>query len=252
METQIAKENTQLIEERKAVLAVRMNAREDLNDNDKQNMVIRAAQQGADLIELKSLCAHGEWLGWLKANCPRSVRNAQKYMQLANQYPELLNSNAPAPAYFKTIQHCFELINATDNVKNEIINRIDNGENVTINDIREAKKKDELLKELAASINDTFNKYKQSILITCKNIALMGNDLKHFQIGNELKLDGIKMTKEEAIFYIDIANQHPELLNEFFLMTDDNFEWLEKIAIDIGLLKNNEFTHAFKILANND
>ncbi|HEV2210837.1 MAG TPA: hypothetical protein VG167_18850 [Verrucomicrobiae bacterium] len=46
--------------------------------------------QGQDLIEAKARCAHGLWLPWLRANCPKvSDRSAQRYMALAARAPEL-------------------------------------------------------------------------------------------------------------------------------------------------------------------
>jgi len=40
--------------------------------------------QGQDLIEMKARCAHGNWINWLRVNCPTlSERRAQRYMALA-------------------------------------------------------------------------------------------------------------------------------------------------------------------------
>lgn len=56
-----------------------------------------AAQQALDhahaagllLIEAKSLCKHGEWEGWLKANFEGSTRTARAYIQVANHWPAI-------------------------------------------------------------------------------------------------------------------------------------------------------------------
>jgi hypothetical protein len=42
-----------------------------------------AIAAGLLLIEARELIAHGEWLEWLRANCPLSPRQAQTYMRLA-------------------------------------------------------------------------------------------------------------------------------------------------------------------------
>lgn len=44
--------------------------------------------QGEDLIKVKALCPHGNWLPWLRVNCPKlSERRAQRYMALARKAP---------------------------------------------------------------------------------------------------------------------------------------------------------------------
>lgn len=48
--------------------------------------VRRARRAGELLLEAKERCEHGEWLPWLKANCPRvSERTAQAYMRVARK-----------------------------------------------------------------------------------------------------------------------------------------------------------------------
>lgn len=48
--------------------------------------VPRARRAGELLIQAKERCEHGEWLPWLKANCPNiSERTAQAYMRVARK-----------------------------------------------------------------------------------------------------------------------------------------------------------------------
>jgi hypothetical protein len=48
--------------------------------------VRRARRAGELLLQAKEQCEHGEWLPWLKANCPRvSERTAQAYMRVARK-----------------------------------------------------------------------------------------------------------------------------------------------------------------------
>jgi len=53
---------------------------------------------GQLLIEAKAQVQHGEWLPWLEANCELSARQAQKYMRLASEGPDLLAANTPSKA----------------------------------------------------------------------------------------------------------------------------------------------------------
>lgn len=43
----------------------------------------RATDAGKALIEAKALCAHGEWLPWLRDNCALAERTAQLYMKVS-------------------------------------------------------------------------------------------------------------------------------------------------------------------------
>jgi len=44
-------------------------------------------QLGHLLTEAKGECRHGEWGGWLKSHFEGSARHAQRYMELAREYP---------------------------------------------------------------------------------------------------------------------------------------------------------------------
>jgi len=48
-----------------------------------------AVEVGKKLIKAKGLCRHGEWLQWLEANCGLSIRQSDRYMQLAREIPNL-------------------------------------------------------------------------------------------------------------------------------------------------------------------
>jgi Protein of unknown function (DUF3102) len=50
---------------------------------DFQSSVQHAVRAGELLIEAKGQVSHGQWLPWLEANFPYSVRSAQGYMRLA-------------------------------------------------------------------------------------------------------------------------------------------------------------------------
>ncbi len=60
--------------------------------------------QGQRLLKVKEIVGHGKWLEWLKANCPLTIRNAQRYMQTL--------SNTPDPAHLENVNslnHCARL-----------------------------------------------------------------------------------------------------------------------------------------------
>ena len=66
-----------------------------------------AAKCGEKLIQAKSACAHGEWLGWLEGNCRVNQRQSQRYMKLANEMPQLLDSNTSSTTYLNQVVEAF-------------------------------------------------------------------------------------------------------------------------------------------------
>ena len=52
-----------------------------------------ARQAGEALIEAKSLVAHGEWSGWIKANFRGGMRTAQRYMKVAKNWDSIAGKN---------------------------------------------------------------------------------------------------------------------------------------------------------------
>jgi len=52
-------------------------------------MIEHAREAGEHLLAAKSKCAHGEWGAWLDKNCEFSERTAQRYMRVAQRWPEL-------------------------------------------------------------------------------------------------------------------------------------------------------------------
>lgn len=54
-----------------------------------------ARKAGELLRRAKKLCEHGSWLTWLETNCPNiGARQCQRYMRLAEKWPELSVANA--------------------------------------------------------------------------------------------------------------------------------------------------------------
>ncbi len=102
--------------------------------------VVYAARCGAKLLEVKSGLQHGQWLPWLRANCGVGESQAVRYMRLAKEYPELLESN-PAPRRdLPGIKQALALITADDDTKAIVQAKLDNGESVTVREIEELKR----------------------------------------------------------------------------------------------------------------
>jgi hypothetical protein len=58
----------------------------------------KAIEAGERLIEAKAMLSHGEWLPWLKQNCPDvSDRTAQRYMHLAKHKNDTVSDLSAAP-----------------------------------------------------------------------------------------------------------------------------------------------------------
>ena len=77
-------------------LAHRINeANQNAQDSSKK-AVYYAIECGAALINAKSLVKHGEFQGWIEANCTVKYRQAAKYMKLAKHWPELSNVHSGA------------------------------------------------------------------------------------------------------------------------------------------------------------
>jgi hypothetical protein len=54
------------------------------------SMALEHARQAGELLQqAKDVLAHGQWLPWLKANCPFSERVAQNYMRVAREWPTI-------------------------------------------------------------------------------------------------------------------------------------------------------------------
>lgn len=76
--SEIVKAETTLVE-----IALEIRTEVEYAERDFQSAVVHAIRAGELLTEAKAQVRHGEWLPWLEANFPASVRSAQGYMRLA-------------------------------------------------------------------------------------------------------------------------------------------------------------------------
>ena len=73
-----------------ATLAAEINAEHDAAENHARKAIDHARAAGEKLLQAKVGVAHGQWLPWLAANCPRlSIRRSQEYMRVAREWPAL-------------------------------------------------------------------------------------------------------------------------------------------------------------------
>ena len=70
-------------------------------------------------VQAKQQLPHGEFGDWLKGNCRVKQRQANDYMKLAVDMPELLNSNVNNCLHL-SIHAAYALLSAPDEVKQEV------------------------------------------------------------------------------------------------------------------------------------
>ena len=76
------------------LLASRIKAAHKSITEHTRNIIDRAIEAGDALNQAKAKLDHGQWLAWLKNNCDLPERNAQIYMQLANNKSKLKSAEA--------------------------------------------------------------------------------------------------------------------------------------------------------------
>ena len=70
-------------------LAAAINAEHDAAEGAARTALDHARSAGDKLLLAKAQLAHGQWLPWLKDNCPRlAERTASGYMRLARHWPQ--------------------------------------------------------------------------------------------------------------------------------------------------------------------
>ena len=77
-----------------SVLAVKINDQHDRAIGHATSALEHARQAGDLLQQAKQQVPHGEWLGWLSANCKVSARQAQRYLKVANNWKAITKYDA--------------------------------------------------------------------------------------------------------------------------------------------------------------
>jgi hypothetical protein len=93
------------------LLASRIKAAHKSITEHTRNIIDRAIEAGDALNQAKAKLDHGQWLPWLRNNCDLSERNAQIYMQLANNKSQLKSA---AAADLSTLADALRFIQTTD------------------------------------------------------------------------------------------------------------------------------------------
>lgn len=120
-------------------LATRINDKYAMSLHHQEQALIYAAQCGDELIQAKKLCKHGEWVPWVESNCNVQQTQANRYMRLATEMPELLTPNCAWTHNLPTITAALALIGAPDEVKDRVQEELDKGEKVTEADVKKWK-----------------------------------------------------------------------------------------------------------------
>lgn len=103
-----------------------------------------AAKCGEKLIQAKAACAHGEWLPWLEANCKVTARQSQRYIRLASEMLQLLDSNTTRVSHFDSLRTAIAYLSASEEVKAQVDQSPDP---VTEKQIKELERKHRELEE---------------------------------------------------------------------------------------------------------
>lgn len=78
------------------IIAGEINQEHDACEAAFSESLTHARRAGELLIEAKGQVEHGEWLGWVEANCKFAPRTAQVYMRIERNWEELANTQGLA------------------------------------------------------------------------------------------------------------------------------------------------------------
>jgi len=96
-----------------STLAVEINAEHEAAENHARKAIEHARAAGDKLLLAKAGVAHGQWLPWLSANCPRlAERTSQAYMKLARNWATLQRKSATVADL--TINDALKLLTGPD------------------------------------------------------------------------------------------------------------------------------------------
>lgn len=198
-----------------ATLAIEINALNDELEFSMGYMLSKAALIGQKLNQAKQQLPHGEFGDWLKVNCRVTQRQAQKYMKLAIDMPELLNSNTKFTSHLK-IEAAYALLSAPDEVKQEVQAKLDNGESVTQKEIQELKRQNKA--EIDARINAEamareLTKKAEAATTSSENWRQQFFDERNGKRDLQTELFEVKASKKETI-YIDNSTKALEQYKE--------------------------------------
>lgn len=143
-------------------LAVEIDALNEQANIYANQALVYAAKSGQKLLLAKAQCNHGEFKSWLDENCKIPYATAQRYMRLAKECPQFLNSNLATSPILPSISQMIELLSAPEEIKTEVTAKIEAGEDVTVKEIQRLKKEAaDLLASKNALQSDLMQKVEQ-------------------------------------------------------------------------------------------
>ena len=169
-------------------LATEINDLYEYSEHHKDYAVIYAARCGAKLNVAKAQRKHGEWLDWLNQHCVIKTSQAQNYMKLAVQYPELIDPNTHPGGYLPSIKTMLSLMDASDDVKAQVEAKQAAGEIVTKKDVDTWKKKAEKASADVDKLQQKLGSVSGDLQKAQRNIA----DLVRDGIAEQMKSHTIK------------------------------------------------------------
>lgn len=122
-------------------LAEQINIYHEQGNWHKEQETVYRAKEGERLNLAKERMAHGDFIPWLEQNTQVSRQQANNYMRVAREYPELLSDDPNVKSIFHLLNmtHLNALINAPEQVKDTVMLRLESGESVSVSDIKQLK-----------------------------------------------------------------------------------------------------------------
>jgi hypothetical protein len=91
---------------------------------------------GKDLIEIKALLPHGQFLPWIESEFEMDQKTAFNFMSVAEKFGDKLGI---IPNFKPTILYLLAAPSTPDEVINQVIEKAENGEKITVKEIKELK-----------------------------------------------------------------------------------------------------------------
>lgn len=189
---------------------------------------------GKELIIAKEKCGHGHFENWLQAEFEMTIRSAQNFMNVANEFGD----KSEIISFFKpTALYALAAPSTSEEVRTEVLQRVENGEKITVAEIERLKKEKA---ELETRVN-TFNRANRE-LSTEKQ--MLERDLEevtgqHQREKTQLE-ESLQSTKSSLDFF---QNNYQELQQSFNLLDKSHkalAKNIEKKAEAMATEKANE------------
>jgi len=165
------------------ILAEQINIYHDQGDWYDERKIYYRAKEGERLIIAKQRLPHGDFIPWLEQHTKVSRQQANNYMRLAREYPELLSDdpNVKSTFHLLNMTQANALINAPEEVKNNVLIRLESGESVSV-----------------ANIKKLIDDY-QELSTEAEKVALENSELSDDIAAKQAEIDGLEKQLEDLI-----------------------------------------------------